>query len=55
MSEMVDGHSYRLEIAVPGGSVLSCIIPRAALKTSTPEIDINGLMNIDSSSRRRPW
>jgi hypothetical protein len=51
----VDGHFYRLAIAVPGGAELFCVVPAAALKTSKPEIDINGLMNIDPSSRRRPW
>jgi hypothetical protein len=50
-----DGSYYRLEIALPHGSVLSCIIPRAALKTSAPKVDVDALLNIDPSSRRRPW
>jgi hypothetical protein len=50
----LDGRFFRVAIALPHGDVLSCIIPRAALKTIAPEIDIDGLMNV-GPSRRRPW
>jgi hypothetical protein len=53
-----DRSYYRLEIALPHGGELFCVVPAAALKVTAPEIDkidIDALLNIDPSSRHRPW
>ena len=51
-----DGSYYRLEIALPHGGELVCVVPAAALKMIKPsDIDVDALLNIDPSSRRRPW
>ena len=48
---------YGLKISI-GGNVLSCVVPAVALKLAPPSeavVDVDALLNISPSSRRRPW
>jgi hypothetical protein len=57
----VDGHFYRLEIALPHGNVLTIHVAKNALKVgregkvTPPEPEIDPAALISGTSKRRPW